>query len=272
MTQAEQVGQQADLGGFSKRTRAAKEFADFWKDRGDEKQETSRFWIELLGDVLGIGNPARYIEFEKPVKLRHTGFIDAYISSTKVLIEQKGARIDLAKPQEQSDGAALTPYQQAKRYADELPYDLCPRWIVVSNFAEIHVHDMNQPHAEPEVILLESLEKEFYRLQFLVDSRSQQIRREEEISLQAGILVGRLYDALIKEYIEPDEGSFRSLNILCVRLVFCFYAEDAGPSRLEQALRTTSSPSACRACGTHSSSCSRAWTRSLRIGTSTTPA
>ena len=212
----------------ARQRQAAKEFADFWKDRGDEKQETSRFWIELLGDVLGIGNPARYIEFEKPVKLRHTGFIDAYISSTKVLIEQKGARIDLAKPQEQSDGAALTPYQQAKRYADELPYDLCPRWIVVSNFAEIHVHDMNQPHAEPEVILLESLEKEFYRLQFLVDSRSQQIRREEEISLQAGILVGKLYDALIKEYIEPDEGSFRSLNILCVRLVFCFYAEDAG--------------------------------------------
>ena len=212
----------------ARQRQAAKEFAAFWKDRGDEKQETSRFWIELLGDVLGIVSPARYIEFEKPVKLRHTGFIDAYISSTKVLIEQKGSKIDLAKPQEHSDGAALTPYQQAKRYADELPYDLRPRWIVVSNFAEIHVHDMNQPHAEPEVILLESLEKEFYRLQFLVDSRSQQIRREEEISLQAGILVGRLYDALIKEYIEPDEGSFRSLNILCVRLVFCFYAEDAG--------------------------------------------
>lgn len=212
----------------ARQRQAAKEFADFWKDRGDEKQETSRFWIELLGDVLGIVSPARYIEFEKPVKLRHTGFIDAYISSTKVLIEQKGSKIDLAKPQEQSDGAALTPYQQAKRYADELPYDLRPRWIVVSNFAEIHVHDMNQPHAEPEVILLENLEKELYRLQFLVDSRSQQIRREEEVSLQAGILVGRLYDALIKEYINPDEGSFRSLNILCVRLVFCFYAEDAG--------------------------------------------
>ena len=209
-------------------TQHAKEFAEYWQDKGDEKQETQRYWIELLQEVLGVENPSRYIEFEKTVKIKHTNFIDAYISSTKVLIEQKGAKVDLTKPQEQSDGAMLTPYQQAKRYADELSYDLKPRWIVVSNFKEIHVHDMNNLHAEPEIILLENLEKEYYRLQFLVDTKNENIRREEEISLQAGILVGKLYDALIKEYINPDESSLRSLNILCVRLVFCFYAEDAG--------------------------------------------
>ena len=215
MTQAEQQ-------------KAAKQFAEYWKDRGDEKQETQRYWIGLLGDVLGIANATNYIEFEKKVKLKHTSFIDAYISDTKVLIEQKGSKIDLTKPQEQSDGAILTPFGQAKRYADELPYDLRPRWIVVSNFTEIHIHDMNNPHAEPEIIKLENLEKEYYRLQFLVDEKNEKIRREEEISLQAGILVGKLYDALIKEYINPDESSLRSLNILCVRLVFCLYAEDAG--------------------------------------------
>lgn len=209
-------------------TQHAKEFAEYWQDKGDEKQETQRYWIELLQEVLGVENPSRYIEFEKRVKIKHTNFIDAYISSTKVLIEQKGAKVDLTKPQEQSDGAMLTPYQQAKRYADELSYDLKPRWIVVSNFKEIHIHDMNNLHAEPEIILLENLEKEYYRLQFLVDTKNENIRREEEISLQAGILVGKLYDALIKQYINPDENSLRSLNILCVRLVFCFYAEDAG--------------------------------------------
>ena len=209
-------------------TQHAKDFSEYWQDKGDEKQETQRYWIELLQEVLGVENPSRYIEFEKTVKIKHTNFIDGYISSTKVLIEQKGAKVDLTKPQEQSDGAMLTPYQQAKRYADELSYDLKPRWIVVSNFKEIHIHDMNNFHAEPEIILLENLEKEFYRLQFLVDTKNENIRREEEISLQAGILVGKLYDALIKEYINPDESSLRSLNILCVRLVFCFYAEDAG--------------------------------------------
>ena len=209
-------------------TQHAKDFAEYWQDKGDEKQETQRYWIELLQEVLGVENPSRYIEFEKTVKIKHTNFIDGYISSTKVLIEQKGAKVDLTKPQEQSDGAMLTPYQQAKRYADELSYDLKPRWIVVSNFKEIHVHDMNNLHAEPEIIKLENLEKEYYRLQFLVDEKNEKIRREEEISLQAGILVGKLYDALIKQYINPDENSLRSLNILCVRLVFCFYAEDAG--------------------------------------------
>ena len=209
-------------------TQQAKDFAEFWKEKGAEKQESQRYWIGLLQEVLGVENPSRYIEFEKTVKIKHTNFIDGYIASTKVLIEQKGSQVDLTKPQVQSDGAILTPYQQAKRYADELPYDLRPRWIVVSNFKEIHVHDMNNPHEEPEIIKLENLEKEYYRLQFLVDTKNENIRREEEISLQAGILVGKLYDALIKEYINPDESSLRSLNILCVRLVFCFYAEDAG--------------------------------------------
>ena len=210
-------------------TQAAAAFADFWAGKGDEKQETSRFWIDLLQNVLGIENPAKYIEFEKRVKLSHTSFIDAYIPDTKVLIEQKGAKIDLHRAYEQSDGSVLTPYEQAKRYADEMPNSLRPRWIVVCNFQEFLVYDLEKPGSEPEQIFLKDLEKEHYRLQFLADTRHDYLRREEELSLQAGVLVGKLYDALIKQYINPkDEQSLRSLNILCVRLVFCLYAEDAG--------------------------------------------
>jgi len=213
----------------SEQTQAAAAFTDFWAGKGDEKQETSRFWIDLLQNVLGIDNPAKYIEFEKRVKLSHTSFIDAYIPDTKVLIEQKGAKIDLHKAYEQSDGSVLTPYDQAKRYADEMPNSLRPRWIVVCNFQEFLVYDLEKPGSEPEQIFLKDLEKEHYRLQFLADARHDYLRREEELSLQAGVLVGKLYDALIKQYINPkDEQSLRSLNILCVRLVFCLYAEDAG--------------------------------------------
>ena len=207
---------------------AAKKFSEEWKDRGDEKQETQRFWIGLLADVLGVPQAASYIEFEKRVKLSHTSFIDGYIPETKVLIEQKSIDIDLEKSYAQSDGTMLTPYQQAKRYASELPYDLRPRWIVVSNFAEIRIHDMNRPEDEPEILKLENLEKEYYRLEFLADRTSEKIRREEEISIKAGELVKKLYNALITEYAEQTAESLRSLNILCVRLVFCFYAEDAG--------------------------------------------
>ena len=214
--------------------KAAKEFSAFWKDKGDEKQESQRFWIGLLGDVFGVTSPAKYIEFEKRVQLSHTSYIDAYIADTKVLIEQKGIKIDLHKAYEQSDGTVLTPFEQAKRYADELPNSIRPRWIVVCNFAEFLVYDLENPQSQPEQIFLKDLPKEFYRLQFLVDQKNENIRREEEISLKAGELVGKLYDALVKEYIPPagtdslSTMQLRSLNILCVRIVFCLYAEDAG--------------------------------------------
>ena len=208
--------------------KAAKEFSAFWKDKGDEKQESQRFWIGLLGDVFGVTSPAKYIEFEKRVQLTHTSYIDAYIADTKVLIEQKGIKIDLHKAYEQSDGTVLTPFEQAKRYADELPNSIRPRWIVVCNFAEFLVYDLENPQSQPEQIFLKDLPKEFYRLQFLVDQKNENIRREEEISIEAGKLVDKLYKALLPQYKNQDEISLRSLNILCVRIVFCLYAEDAG--------------------------------------------
>ena len=104
-----------------------------------------------------------------------------------------------------------------------------PRWIVVCNFKEFHIHDMNRPNDTPEIIKLEELEKEYPRLQFLVDTGNERIQKEMEISLQAGDLVGRLYDALLKQYNSPaSEEELKSLNMLCVRLVFCLYAEDSG--------------------------------------------
>ncbi len=210
------------------RKKVTKEFADFWKNRGDERQETARFWIDLLGKILGMENPAEHIEFEKKVQLRHTSFIDAYIPETKVLIEQKSSDVDLRKEAKQSDGAMLTPYRQAKRYADEMPNSLRPNWIVVCNFQEFLIYDMEKPHDEPVQLLLEDLPNKFDCLQFLTDTQKTSVSPEEQVSLKAGELVGKLYDALIKEYINPDENSFRSLNILCVRIVFCLYAEDAG--------------------------------------------
>ena len=207
---------------------AAKEFTAYWTGRGDEKQETQRFWIDLLRNVYGVTEPEKAIEFECPVKLDHVSFIDGYIKDTRVLIEQKGADIDLRRGYKQSDGSMLTPYQQARRYAGYLPHDKNPRWIVVCNFREFHVHDMNRPNDEPEVVALADLEKEYHRLNFLVDTGDENIKKEMEISLQAGEIVGALYDTLLKQYKDPESPeTLKSLNTLCVRLVFCLYAEDA---------------------------------------------
>ena len=215
---------------------AAKQFAADWQGRGDEKQETQTFWLALLQKVYGVAEPDKFISFEKTVTVDDTKtgksttkFIDGYIGATRVLIEQKGAKIDLNKGETQSDGSVLSPYQQARRYGGYLPANQQPRWIVVCNFREFRIHDMNRPNDTPEVLLLADLEKEYSRLNFLVDTGDENIRKEMEISLQAGELVGVLYDALLKQYAEPEsEETLKSLNALCVRLVFCLYAEDAG--------------------------------------------
>ena len=203
--------------------------------RGDEKQDTQRFWLSLLQSLCGVEQPTTAIEFEKRVEVDNnngtttTKYIDGYIPATRVLVEQKGMKIDLKKGERQSDGAMLTPFQQGRRYGGYLPQHEQPRWIVVCNFQEFRIHNMSLPNDEPEVLKLTDLEKEYHRLDFLVDTGKEHIKKEMEISLQAGELVGVLYDALLKQYKDPeDPETLKSLNKLCVRLVFCLYAEDAG--------------------------------------------
>lgn len=209
--------------------KAAREFAKEWEGKGYEKGQSQVFWMTLLHDVLGVERPQDYLIFEDQVKLDNTAFIDGRIKATNVLIEQKSIEKDLTKPIRQSDGALLSPFQQAKRYSAELPYSERPRWIVISNFKEFFIYDMEKPNGEPEIVYLKDLEEDYYRLEFLIDKEDENIKKELEVSIQAGELVGKLYDALLKEYNDPeDEKTLHDLNQLCVRLVFCFYAEDSG--------------------------------------------
>ncbi len=210
--------------------RAAKEFAERWKDRGKERSDSQKYWIDLLEHVLGVDNYVDFIEFEYNVLMDNTtGWMDGYIPSTKILIEQKSIDKDLNKPIIQSDGVPLKPFQQAKRYISELPVSKHPRYVITCNFKSFLIYDMNNPNSEPESILLKDLEKEYYRLSFLTDLKSEHIKKEEELSFKAGELVGKLYDAFSKQYIDlSNEQSLEDLNELCVRIVFCLFAEDAG--------------------------------------------
>jgi len=213
----------------AKQRAAAKKFAEDWKGKGYEKGDTAPFWLSLLREVYGIEQPEQFISFEDKVLMDKTnGFMDVIIPSTKVLIEQKSLGIDLSKPIKQSDGTLLTPFQQAKRYIVELPLSQHPRWVVTCNFSKFFVYDMERPGGEPGEILLENLPVEFYRLAFLTDSGNERLEREMEVSIAAGEIVGLLYDAFAKQYVDPtSERALKSLNVLCVRLVFCLYADDA---------------------------------------------
>lgn len=208
----------------------AAEFADRWQGEGYEKGQSQMFWSDLLTKVYGIEDLTSFVRFEEQVKsdTSTTNFIDVRIPSTKVFIEQKSINKDLRAPIKQSDGNFLTPFQQVKRYANDVGYSQRPRWIITCNFKEFLVYDMEQPNSEPESILLKDLGTDYYRLKFLVDEKSEHISKEMEVSMAAGEIVGRIYDALLKQYDDNSPEALRWLNILCVRIVFCLYAEDAG--------------------------------------------
>ena len=207
---------------------AAGNFAKQWSGKGYEKGDTQKFWLELLQKVYGVEDPYSFVEFEDKVMVDSTNYMDVYLPDTRVLIEQKGINKNLGAPIFRSDGALLTPFQQAKKYIVGLPLSRHPRWVVTCNFAEFWVYDMEQPNGEPQKIQLKDLEREYYRLQFLVDSKSEHITKEMRVSMQAGEIVGRIYEALLKQYDDNSPEALRWLNILCVRIVFCLYAEDAG--------------------------------------------
>ena len=238
---------------------AARKFVEYWTfQRGSEKGEDQQFWNSLLGEVLGMDDVKSHVQYQVPVPMKGTTkFLDAWIPETRVLIEHKSRGVNLDAPQAGHGG--LTPYDQAAEYDAARPFDEKARWIVTCNFDEFRIYDRAKPLAPPLTLKLGNLPKEAYRLAFLVNPKEKAIDRELEISVQAGRIVGEIYDALLKQY---DEGSLLSLrgdsesrrlgedsktppslqnsktpssesnylaalNRLCVRLVFCLYAEDA---------------------------------------------
>lgn len=215
----------------SEQRKQAKDFSKRWKNKGYEKGESQKFWIDLLHNVMGIDNPTQYIDYERQIMLDHTSFIDGYIKQTHTLIEQKSIDKDLDKPIKQSDGTFLTPFKQAQRYSMQLTYSERPRWIVISNFQTFHIYDMDAEgtyKGKPTVVQLKDLEKDCYQLDFLIKRDEANIQRETDVSYKAGNLVGDIYQALLKQYKDPeDEHSKKSINQLVVRIVFCLYAEDA---------------------------------------------
>lgn len=225
---------------------AARQFINRWKGRGNEDEDGRSYWIELLHDVLGMEDVTQHVDFEKKVYVDgNKKRIDAYLPETKVIIEQKSLGKALDQKIRNSGGVDLTPYEQAERYNNKLDYSEKARWIVTCNFAEIWIYDMNQMNAkdfEPMRIQLRELQDKYPMLDFLIKQDVRKVSHEMKVSIEAGNIVGKLYDAFAKEFGLPEtapknetpeekaqrEADLRSLNALCVRLVFCLYAEDAG--------------------------------------------
>lgn len=224
------------------RQQNAREFVKTWSspNKGREDADRQTFWNDLLQRVYGINDYYNYITYEKDVQVKAGGKvttrrIDGYIPSTKVMIEMKGKKVkDLTKPLKQSGGGGdLTPFEQAKRYANFLPNSEQPRWILVSNFNEIDIHDMEKPLSEPTVIKLSDLPQKVKLLEFIVNASQQKVIDEKKLSVDAGNLVAKIYHELTNAYAQGrgvDVNSpeiQQSLNMLIVRLVFLLYADDS---------------------------------------------
>ena len=207
---------------------AARQFFYKWNGKGREDEDARSYWIDLLENIMGVEHVTDRVDFEKKVvgPDGNTKRIDVYIPETRVIIEQKSLGIALDRPQAGHGG--MTPYEQAKMYDNGLPFEEKARWIVTSNFGEIWIYDMNQRRPEPVKLTLADLQSKYHMLDFLVNRQAKKVTEEMQLSLQAGELVGKIYDAFLKQYKRPDDPeTLKSLNKLCVRLVFCLYAEDA---------------------------------------------
>lgn len=222
---------------------AARQFVNRWMGKGKEDEDGRSYWIDLLSNVLGMDRATERLNFEKKVVIDgNTKRIDVYIPETRVIIEQKSLGKALDQKIRNSGEIDLTPFEQADRYNSKLTFDERARWIVTSNFVEIWIYDMNQAQPEPTKIALEELQSKYPLLEFLVKKEVKQISHEMEVSIKAGDIVGLIYEAFLKQYRIPEidsknetpedkqkrEHKLKSLNALCVRIVFCLYAEDAG--------------------------------------------
>lgn len=211
---------------------AARQLIQKWHNKGREDEDDRSYWLDILQRLLGCADATDRIEFQKKVIVNgNTKKIDAYIPETKIIIEQKSEGIPLDKKISQSGGTELTPYEQAKRYNDNLPTSEKAKWIITSNFQELWIYDMDTRVPENNVVKIhiDDLHHNSSLLDFLLEKKVVQVSKEVDLSQEAGKLVGKIYDAFLKQYHDPEsKKALESLNVLCVRLVFCLYSEDAG--------------------------------------------
>lgn len=214
----------------------AEAFAKRWAGRGDETQEGRSYWIDLFQNVLGVEDAVERLKFEVPVHTdsgsSHAGYIDVLIPSASALVEMKGRDIDLDK-KEVRQGREVTPAEQGRGYAVGLPLNQQPRYVIACNFREIRVYDRNvNPLCTGGDYLsleLEDLPKNLPALKFLSGGGSAPRSVQRAVSIEAGRIMGQIHNEIAALYHDPDsEESHHALSVLCTRLMFLMFCEDAG--------------------------------------------
>lgn len=213
--------------------KAAKDFAKRWSGKNwSEDQYARTFWMDLLKSVYDIEyNDTANVIFEH--RTSANGKIDLWLRNLSTMVEMKSSDVDLDKP-EPRQGEMKTPFKQVYDYAVSFKRQEQPDYLITCNFHEFRVYSRkeysdNVLEENGQEFTIDQLAEKPEYLAFLIDPKNSRLYHEREISEKAGQLIGKLYDLLRKQYHNPDsEESQHSLNVLCVRLVFCLFCEDAG--------------------------------------------
>ena len=212
----------------------AESFASRWANKGNENQDTQRFWIDFYQNVLGVEDAVSRLEFEKPVSTdasTHEGYIDVFIPSAKTLVEQKSLGIDLAK-EETRQGRKVTPAKQGNAYAQGMPLSQQPRYIIACNFSDFWVFDRERDSLCREPLFklpLAELPKNLAAIQFLKGGAEAPATISRAVSVEAGKIMSKLHDLVAEAFDDPDTPeNHHALSVLMTRLMFLMFCEDSG--------------------------------------------
>lgn len=212
----------------------AEAFASRWANKGNENQDTQRFWIGFYQNVLGVEDAVSRLEFEKPVSTdasTHDGYIDVFIPSAKTLVEQKSLGIDLAK-EETRQGRKVTPAKQGNAYAQGMPLSQQPRYIIACNFSDFWVFDRERDSLCREPLFklpLAELPKNLAAIQFLKGGAEAPATISRAVSVEAGKIMSKLHEQVAEAFDDPDTPeNHHALSVLMTRLMFLMFCEDSG--------------------------------------------
>ncbi len=219
-----------------------KQFTNKWKDKGREKQDTHKYWEELIEILLDVKHGRDFVDWEKEVPVpvittedgKSTKYIDCYLKESKCLVEQKSHNISLDKKLLQSDGSELNALEQAQMYYNRLNLSEKGRYTIACNFVEFRIFDNEHNNQLPVVIQLADLPKRWswkYLRKILSgdETLNDDVRKDAAAKTASGV-VKRLYELLKAEYKEEEltRDVLHQMNVFCVRVVFCLYADDSG--------------------------------------------
>ncbi len=184
-------------------------FSREWADEARETAEAQTFWNQFF-DIFGISR-RRVASFEEPAQKlgNRRGEIDLFWKGMLIAEHKsRGKNLDRA-------------YQQALDYFPGIIERELPRYVLVSDFARMRLHDLETGTAQE--FALAELHKRVGLFAFIAGYATQTLAPEDPVNRRAAERMGRLHDRL-----KASGYAGHPLELLLVRLLFCLFAEDTG--------------------------------------------